>query len=266
MLNKRNILNFIYRIRKFDFIICILFAWEAFARWIYPRFQPQAAIFFPPFSSVLKELCQLSSSGILWQHILASCLRILIGFSLASFCGIALGVVLGLSERAYEQLQGICQFLRPIPPVAWIPISLLWFGITETQQCSIIFIGVIFPVLFNTLDGVHNVSSQYKHAAQVLGAGRFLLFKRVILPSALPKIMFGLRSGMGYAWFIIVAAEFVSAPSGLGYLILEGRNIIVTERIFVGMIAIGAINLIFYYILTKLENWIAPWQKLSLEE
>lgn len=266
MLNKRYILNTIHGLRKFDFIIYILLAWEIFARWVYPRFEPQAAIFLTPFSSVLRELWQLLSSGVLWQHILASCQRILIGFSLASLCGISLGFAIGLSRTASEQLEGLCRFIRPIPPVAWIPLSLLWFGITETQQCFIIFIGVIFPVLFNTLDGLHNVSSQHKYAAQTLGANRIILLRRVIFPAALPKIIFGLRSGLGYAWFIIVAAEFVSAPRGLGYLILEGRNIIVTERIFVGMIVIGLLNLLFYYILTKIENWIAPWQKISLDE
>jgi len=261
---KRFLLKFFYGLRNFDFFIFLLICWEIFARFIYPQFESRAAIFLPTFLNVLKEFWQLLANGILWQHILASCKRILVGFSLASLCGITLGFILGYSQRAYEQLQGICQIFRPVPPVAWIPISLLWFGITEAQQCFIIFIGVIFPILFNTLDGVHSVSSQYKHAAQSLGANKALLLRKVILPAALPKIMFGLRSGIGYAWFIIVAAEFVSAPRGLGCLILEGRNAIITERIFVGMIVIGTINLLFDYALTKLENLIVPWQKVSL--
>ena len=263
---KGNFRRILYSLRKFDLILFLLFVWEVFARWIYPRFEPQAAIFFPPFSSVLRELWQLLLNGSLLRNILASFRRIAIGFCFASLCGITLGFILGLSQKAYEQLQGICQIFRPIPPVAWIPISLLWFGITEAQQCFIVFIGVLFPVLLNTLDGVHSVSIQYKHAAQTLGANGLILFRRVILPAALPKIMFGLRSGLAYAWFIIVAVEFVSAPNGLGCLILEGRNVIITERIFVGMITIGIINLTLYYLCTKVENWIAPWQKISLVE
>ncbi len=252
--------------RRFDFIIYALFAWEIFARWIYPGFEPQAAIFLPPFSSVIKELGALFSSGLLWRHISASGQRIIIGFSLASFCGISAGVILGLSERTYEQLQGICRFLMPIPPVAWIPISLLWLGITEAQQCFIVFIGTVFPILFNTLQGVHEVSSRHIDAARALGAGRFLILRKVILPSAFPKIMFGLRSGIGYGWFIIVAAEFVSAPSGLGYLILEGRNMIITERIFVGMAVIGTLNLLGDGLLTKIERRTAPWNTSNIEE
>ncbi|MFH1397113.1 MAG: ABC transporter permease [Candidatus Omnitrophota bacterium] len=252
-----------HRVKKFDLIIFVLFSWEIFARFIYPRFEPRAAVYLPAFSSVLKECWQLLADGILIQHIWASLRRVLIGFSLASLCGITLGFIIGLSQKTYEQLHTLCQIFRPIPPVAWIPISLLWFGITEAQQYFIIFIGVLFPILFNTLQGVHSVSSQYKLVAQTLGARRFLLIRRVILPAVLPRIIFGLRSGLGYAWFIIVAAEFVSAPNGLGYLILEGRNMIVTERIFVGMIAIGAINLFFHYLLTRFENWLAPWRKIA---
>ncbi len=253
----------ISEIKKLDVIVLLLIIWEVFSRWIYPGIEPQAKIFLPPPSFILKEYWQLLSSNILFHHIAASFKRVLFGFFLASLFGVIFGFIIGLSRRAHEQLRIICNIFRPIPPIAWIPISLLWFGITEKQQYFIIFIGVLFPVLFNTSEGVYGVSAHYKYAAQALGVKGLSLVKRVVLPAALPRIMLGLRSGFGYAWFIIVAAEFVSAPNGLGYLILEGRNALVTERIFVGMITIGIINLIFYYFLTKLENWIAPWKKIA---
>jgi ABC-type nitrate/sulfonate/bicarbonate transport system permease component len=263
---KKYLLKLLSGLRSLDLLIFLLILWEVFAGYIYPRFEPRAAIFLPRFSSVLKELWQLTANGVLWQHILSSLKRVMVGFSLASVCGVGLGFMMGFSRKASEQLEGLCKLLRPIPPVAWIPLSLLWFGITEKQQFFIIFIGAVFPILFNTLDGVQSVSSQYKKSAQALGVHKFLLLKKVVIPAALPKIMFGLRSGIGFCWFIIVAAEFVSAPRGLGYLILEGRNAIITERIFVGMIAIGVINLMFYFLLTKIENFVSPWQKLRVEE
>lgn len=251
-------------IKKVDFIILIILVWEVFASWIYPFFEPRSAMFFPPFSAVARELWGLIVSGLLLRHILASVTRVLIGFSLASICGISLAFVFSLSDFANQQLKLICRVFKSVPPVAWIPLSLLWFGITENQQYFIIFIGVIFPVLFNTLEGINAIPERFRQLAKTLGSGRFSTFRQVILPASLPKIMFGLRSGLGYAWFIIVAAEFVSASSGLGYLILEGRNMIITTRIFAGMLTIGMVNLAFYYLLTKLENWISPWYKLSL--
>ena len=263
---KKYLLKLFCGLKYLDLLIVLLICWQVFSTFIYPRFQPRASIFLPSFSSVLKEFWQLSINGVLWQHILHSLKRVIIGFSLASVFGISLGFVMGFSRLASEQWEGFSRFLRPIPPVAWIPLSLLWFGVTEQQQFFIIFIGAIFPILFSTLEGVQSVLPEYKHAAQSLGVHGILFLKKVILPAAIPKIMFGLRSGIGFSWFIIVAAEFVSASSGLGYLILEGRNVIITERIFVGMITIGIINLISCYILTKIENSFCPWQKIELEE
>jgi len=263
---KNSLLRLFHSLKYLDLFIFLLVCWQVFSIFIYPRFEPRASVFLPSFSSVVKEFWQLSLNDVLWQHTAASLKRVIVGFSLASVCGIGLGLMLGFSRMASEQLEGFCKLLRPIPPVAWIPLSLLWFGVNEIQQVFIIFIGSIFPILFNTLDGVQNVSPEYKHVAKSLGAHGLLLLKRVILPAVIPKIMFGLRSGIGFAWFIIVAAEFVSAPRGLGYLILEGRNVIITERIFVGMMVIGVINLISCYILTIIENFLSPWQKISLND
>ncbi|MFH1415434.1 MAG: ABC transporter permease [Elusimicrobiota bacterium] len=252
--------------RKLDLLFLILIVWEIFARCIYPRFEPRAAIYLPPFSKVVAEFWMLLTDGILLTHFAASIRRIMIGFSAAALCGVSIGIITGLSKRTYWQVRGICDFLRPIPPVAWIPISLLWFGITNTQQSFIIFIGVFFPILLHTIIGVHAVPEEYKRAARALGSDGFSILRKVIFPAVLPRIFFGLRSGLSFAWFIIVAAEFVSAPDGLGYLILEGRNVIITERIFVGMICIGLANIAMYYALTKIENVLVPWAKFSFTE
>ena len=255
-----------YKVKRLDFFLFLLLFWEVFARWIYPHFEPQASIFFPPLSKVLKELWQLALNGILAEHILASTRRVLIGFSLASFSAIILGFFLGVSPKAYQQLKVFCQIFKPIPPVAWIPLSLLWFGITEAQQYFIIFIGVFFLVLAHTLDGVDSVSLVHKQAAKTLGSNGLMFVRQILFPAAFPKIMFGLHSGLAYSWFIIVAAEFVSASSGLGYLILEGRNVIITERIFAGMITIGLVNFIFYFLLIKLTKIVMPWQVINTGE
>ncbi len=259
-MNQTQVVRIFRRVYSLDFIIVLFAVWEVFSRFIYPKFEPQAALFLPPFSLVFKEFFQLISSGLMLEHIFASIKRIMIGFTLASAVGIFLGLFFGTSRLAYEQLRCVCGLFRAVPPVAWIPLSLLWFGITDAQQYFIIFIGVVFPVLSQTMEGVNRIPVHLRQMALTLGAKRLMIFKKVIMPAALPHIMFGLRSGMGYAWFIIVAAEFVSASNGLGYLILEGRNVIITERVFSGMIAIGMVNLFFYDVFLKLERLVIPWR------
>jgi len=264
-ISRNYLIGTLHRIRKYDFLVALLCLWEVFSRWVYPTFEPHALLFLPPVSYIVKEGWILLKSGILINHAWASFVRICVGFSIAATSGILLGFILGLSQIAYRQLHALCQIFKPIPPVAWIPISLLWFGISEGQQYYIIFIGAFFPILIHTLEAVHTIPGQYKQLSHTLGVRGFLLLRKVLIPAVLPQVFFGIRAGFGYSWFIIVAAEFVSAPNGLGYLILEGRNALITERIFIGMIAIGVINLGFYYILTKLENLVSPWQKLSFE-
>jgi len=253
--------KFAKRLIKFDLVLIIIMGWEVFARFIFPLFETNAALYFPPPTRILAELWTLLSSGILLGHILSSLRKVLIGGGLAAAAGILIGLGMGISKVLYDQLQVICRLLRPIPPVAWIPISILWFGITDSQQYFIVFISVLFPVIFHTLDAVLSIPAHYIRSARSLGCNGWKLITRITIPAALPKIMFGIRAGFAYAWFIIVAAEFVSSKNGLGYLILEGRNAMITERIFAGMITIGFINIAFYYIFTMIRNRITVWQE-----
>lgn len=218
-------------------------------------------ILFPPLSAVLKEAILLFQDNILIGHILASTKRVFVGFGFAALLAVPLGIILSLSPRWYWQIRPLINIIRFIPPVSWIPISILWFGITEIQQYYIIFIGTLPVIFLITYDNAKRIPQAMKKAATCLGAGRLKMFLRVIMPGALEGIFLSLRIGLGLGWFLIVASEFVSAAKGLGYLILEGRNIIKTERIFVGMIAIGLINYFFNFALIKMKHFALPWSE-----
>lgn len=250
----RNILS------RFGLILLLLLSWEFASRWISLKGSIQnVQVLFPSLSAVLKEGVLLFQNKIIIGHILASTGRVFVGFGLAALFAIPLGVILSLSQRLTWQFQPLINTIRFIPPVAWIPISILWFGITEAQQYYIIFIGTFPVIFFITYNNAKEIPLAIKRAATCLGADRLKMFLKIIVPGALNGIFLSLRVGLGFGWFLIVASEFVSAEKGLGYLILEGRNIIKTERIFVGMVTIGLISYFFNFVLAKIRYLILPW-------
>jgi len=245
---------------RYGLILFLLLSWEVTSQWILAGWHTQnPKVLFPPLSSVLKEATFLFREKLLWEHILASTKRVFVGFGFAALLAVPLGIILSLSPRWNWQIRPLINIIRFIPPVAWIPISILWFGITEIQQYYIIFIGTLPVIFLITYDNAKRIPQAMKKAATCLGAGRLKMFLRVTLPGALEGIFLSLRVGLGFGWFLIVASEFVSAANGLGYLILEGRNIIKTERIFVGMITIGLISYFFNFVLMKIKYCVLPW-------
>jgi NitT/TauT family transport system permease protein/taurine transport system permease protein len=254
------LVNVLARLRPFALLAVLMLLWELFARYVLPLHEPEAAaLILPPPSAGLVDAYRLLSQGVLEQHIFASARRVYVGFALAALIGIPLGVLMGMFATAYRQLTPIVGILRPIPPVAWIPITLLWFGVTDTQQYFIIFIGTIFPILLNTTSGVRSVDPVIVRAAMSLGAHSHEMF-RVMLIAALPSIFLGVRIGLGLGWFIIVASEMVSASTGLGFLITEARTAMITERMYVGMFAIGIIGFLQDRLLATLERKLIPWK------
>jgi NitT/TauT family transport system permease protein/taurine transport system permease protein len=239
-------------------LLALLVSWEIFSRYILPLYEPSATLVLPPPSDGLRDAIALLQQGVLIQHVLASMRRVYFGFAIAAATAIPLGLAMGLSALVFRQLSPLVGVLRPIPPVAWIPITLLWFGVTDAQQYFIIFIGTFFPMLLNTIAGVHALDPVLKRAALSLGADRTALFG-LMLHGALPNIFLGIRTGLGLGWFIIVASEMVSASTGLGFLITEARTAMVTERLYVGMFAIGLIGFLQDRLLILLEERLMPW-------
>ncbi|MBX9590542.1 MAG: ABC transporter permease [Hyphomonadaceae bacterium] len=239
-------------------LLGILIVWELFSRFIFPHYEASATLILPPPSAGLRDALALLQHGALTEHALASMRRVYVGVAAAAVFAIPLGVVMGLSSLVFRQLGPLLGILRPIPPVAWIPITLLWFGVTDAQQYFIIFIGTFFPMLLNTIAGVHALDPLLQRAALSLGADRPALFEQM-LRGALPHICLGVRTSLGLGWFIIVASEMVSASTGLGFLITEARTAMITERLYVGMFAIGLIGFLQDRLLSRLQRRMLPW-------
>jgi ABC-type nitrate/sulfonate/bicarbonate transport system permease component len=186
----------------------------------------------------------MSTRGEIWLHTLASLKRVLVGFGLAVLIAVPLGIAIGWWSTVDDFLAPFVDFLRPIPPMAWIPIGVLWFGIGDPQNIFIILIGAVFPILLNTAAGFRGVSRTLIWAAFTLGGTRRQILREIAIPSALPMIVTGLRIGLGAGWMALVAAELVAARAGLGYLIEDSRSYLFTEKVMVGMLVIGLLGLL----------------------
>ena len=178
------------------------------------------------------------------RHALESLFRVFCGFCIAACLGIPLGVLIGWSQKLSDVLRPFIEILRPIPPLAWIPIAIIWFGIGIESAAFIIFLGAFFPILLNTVSGVRAVDVRLMEATKVLGAKERHILLKVLAPGALPSIWTGLRIGLGIAWMTLVAAEFTGVKSGygLGYVIMVARDIQRPDEVIAGMVTIGLIG------------------------
>ena len=215
----------------------------------------------PPPTDVYKGAVELISKGLLQQDILASLKRVGIALGAASLIGFPLGALLGGSRYFAWSFEPVIGFFRPIPPLAWIPLSILWFGISDSQNIFIIFLAAVFPIILNTAEGVRDVDPQLIRAARTLGANRFTIAFTVILPASLPAMFVGFRVGTGIAWMALVAGELVASTSGLGYLISQGRYLFRSDYIIVGMVMIGVIGLMLDGIVRLLQAIVTPWRQ-----
>jgi len=186
---------------------------------------------------------RLALSGDLFVHIGSSLIRVLGGFSAALLIAVPIGVLIGVYSLADDLLDPVLEFLRPIPPPAWIPLGILWFGIGNAQNMFIIFLGAFFPIALNTIAGVRACDPLLASAALTLGGSKRQIVTEIVLPASIPAILTGIRVGLGMGWMALVAAELVAGRSGLGFLIQSSRYALLTERIFVGMIMIGLLGL-----------------------
>lgn len=242
-------------IGRYWLLALLVLVWQFASTW-WISLQP----LLPPPTDVAAAAVDLLSRGTLQKDVVASLRRVGVALLFALIIGIPLGAALGASARVAFSLEPVVNFIRPIPPLAWIPLSIMWFGIGDAQNEFIIFLAAIFPILLNAMDGVRNVDTQLVRAAKTLGATPISIALTVVLPASLPSMFVGLRIGTGIAWMALVAGEIVAASSGLGFLINQGRFLFRSDYIIVGMIAIGVIGLLLDAILRLLQRVLMPWR------
>lgn len=203
------------------------------------------SVVFPTPWQVVTGTVELVRDGSLWEHIGASLFRVGTGFLLAVGVAVPLGLWMGWVKGAYITLNPLFQMLRPISPIAWIPVAILWFGVSDIAPIFLIFLASLFPITTATMAAVQNIQLVYIRAARNFGIRGLELFKKVVFPAALPQILTGLRLALGVAWLVVVAAEMIAVDSGLGYLIIDARNagkrydLVVAGMVMIGLIGLG---------------------------
>ena len=238
-----------------------LLLWEAAAGLLIPRLYPTAAALLPTPVAVVVEGIDLFATGSLLGHAWASFQRVLGGVALVLVTAIPLGIGLARSRGLRRVVEPLVELIRPISPLAWIPLTLLWFGVSNTQNVSIVYITAFFPLLINTTVGVRNAERPLQTAALPRGASRRQLLRFVVLPNAYPYIFAGVRISFGLGWVAIVAAELVGATSGLGFLIEDSRGIFRSDRIVMSMIIIGLLGALIDRGLRALQRRMMPWHQ-----
>lgn len=200
-------------------------------------------------------------SGELPRDAYSSLSRVLLAYLIGAGLALPLGLIMGMNKRAYEMCNPLIQFLRPIPPSAYIPLSILWFGLGNAPAIFLISIAAFFPVLMNTVAGVRQVDSIYLRASRNLGAKQWTIFWRVMLPASAPYILAGLRIGIGSAFIIVIVSEMIAVNNGLGYRLLEAREFMWSDKVIAGMVTIGLFGLAIDTGMNRLNNYLLRWHR-----
>jgi NitT/TauT family transport system permease protein len=216
--------------------------------------------FFPPPSKILPAAEGLVRSGELWLHVRSSLLRIVLGFMIGSLAAVPVGLALGALRLLRVMFEPVLSGLYVIPKIAILPLVMMIFGIDDKSKIAIVALATFFVVAINTLEGVRQVEPVLIEAGRNFGARGLQMFRHVILPGALPSIFTGLRLGAGAALLVIIAAEFVAANEGIGYLIWRSWTTLVTENMFVGFAVIALLGVLFSWLLQTVARLVMPWQ------
>ncbi|MFT2111768.1 ABC transporter permease [Marinomonas sp. 2405UD68-3] len=221
-------------------------------------------IFWPSPSAVWQQFSLISEEGYrnfsLWEHIWASLYRILVGFTLGCLIGIPLGFAMGLSQIIRGWFDPIVEFFRPIPPLAFIPLVIIWSGIGERSKILLLFFAALWIMVIAARAGVSSVKLNKIHAAHSLGANKRQILRYVILPNSLPEIFTGMRVAMGVCWGTVVAAELVAAESGVGFMIMVASKFLATDIVVLGVIIVGLIGYGIDIMMRKIEAKLIPWK------
>jgi NitT/TauT family transport system permease protein len=253
--------------------VLLLALWELCARtgWVSPIVMPapsavaakwwESLLPSQPFASAHLPWWRWAVSGELVQDAVASLYRVVLGFVVGGALALPLGLLMGAMPRVYQLLNPLMQILRPIPPIAYIPLSILWFGLGNPPAIFLIALGAFFPVLVNTIAGVRQVDGIYLRAALNLGATPWPLFTRVILPAATPYILSGVRIGIGTAFIVVIVSEMIAVNNGLGFRILEAREFMWSDKIIAGMLTIGLLGLLIDTGISRLNHYLLRWHR-----
>lgn len=228
-------------------VVAFVLLWQVAAR----RYPPEQ---FPAPSDVLLAIKELADNGVLWTNIGISLARFGTAYLAAVVAGIPLGLFLGRFTRCHRAIDPLIQVLRPISPIAWFPLAVLWFGIGNAPAVFIIFLASFYPVLLATISAVRGVPPVYLKVSTNFGAGAYLTFVRVIVPAAFPGIMVGLHIAVGTGWIHLVAGEMLGAQSGLGFMIVDARNFLRTDQVMAGMLLVGLLGLAIYKAMKTFEK------------
>jgi NitT/TauT family transport system permease protein len=214
-----------------------------------------------PFDPASQSQLAWMFSGEMVQDAMASLYRVIVGFVVGAGLALPIGLLMGARPRLYALFNPLLQVLRPIPPIAYIPLAILWFGLGNPPSVFLIAIGAFFPVLMNTIAGVRQVDGIYLRAARNLGVGSWAMFTRVILPAATPYILAGVRIGIGTAFIVVIVSEMIAVNDGLGFRILEAREFMWSDKIIAGMFTIGLLGLAIDSGVSHLNNHLLRWHR-----
>lgn len=235
-------------LRPVLFIVALLALWE-----IAIDLHPGQLL--PGPIAVLAAIGELLQSGLLLKHVVASLFRVTWGFALAALFAVPLGLALGWYQRGELAFNPLIQLFRPISPLAWIPIAILWFGIGDLSSIFLIFVGSFFPLLLTAMSAVHNIPAVYINAGRNFGLSPMQFIAKVIYPAVVPQLLIGMRITLGVAWLVVVAAEMIAVNSGLGFLIVDARNAGNRyDLVVAGMLIIGVIGLLLDLGMRSLER------------
>lgn len=227
-------------------LIIILWEFAAYEGWITPYTMPAPSRIVKTFVALVKDLTLL-------KDIAASIIRVFSGFALAAVSAIILGIITSLSRNFEAFTRFIFQVLKPIPPIAWIPIAILWLGIGESSKIFIIFMGAFFPVFINVIGGIEHIDQRFVEVSKVFEVPYLKFVRKVVIPGALPSIMTGFRIGLGNAWICVVAAEMIAATDGIGYLLMDGRQLSQPDKVILAMLMVGIIGKLMDDVIGKIE-------------
>ena len=240
-------------------ILFLLFVW-----WAVTALGLVKPLFVPSPQAIVAKFMDVWQNGFtntsLLEHIAVSTARVFGAFLLACAVGIPLGLAMGMSPVMRGLFDPPIEFYRPIPPLAYLPLMIIWFGIGETSKVLLIFLSVFAPVALGARAGVRSAAIEQIHAAYSFGASRWQVMRHVILPSALPEILTAMRVGVGFGWTTLVAAEMVAATKGLGYMVLSASQFLQTPTVIMGIIVIAAIAYAFDLLMRWIERKVIPWK------
>ena len=236
-------------------VLGLLAVWQ----WVVPHLVATGPAFLPRPVEVAQGLAGLLATPHFWRSVATSVGRVLAGFAIATALGVAIGIAMGVAPRVEAFVDLTIEALRPLPPMAWIPIAIRWFGVGDLSSVFLVALGAFFPVVLNAAAGARTTERAYRKAALTSGAGPWLRFRRVTLPGSLPWVLLGCRVGLGVGWMVIVSAEMVGAQSGLGFLIMEARSVARIDWVVASMIVIGLIGIGLDIAIERVQRRAAPW-------